>query len=211
MTGSMIGALGNHLGQKEIGTALFAKELATDGKIREGFKKLLLDNGLPLEKLDDVMQQLEPNWKEVAANLMSILGDQYAAMIAEQISAYETMRPAAMKAGFIDSLSRNLTMPERVASYARYQWFTCSAPIPLILGDSACIFETNGARRFRPLDADNSEVQRIYLPISAETLLVGVRSAMKPVVDWSLVNKSIARCSYEYFISSRQLPAESQT
>jgi len=115
-----------------------------------------------------------------------------------------------MRGGFIDSLSKNLSMEERIAMYAPYRWFTRDAPIPLLLADCVCIFETNGARRFRSLDAgDGDETQRLYVPLSAETLLVGSRLPVAPEVDWHMLNKAAARCSYEFFISARELAAGS--
>lgn len=209
-TGSLISELGKHLSQAETGKAFLASELATEGKVRDGFKSLLVENGVPPEKLDDMIQKLEPHWGQVAENMMSIFGDQYAAMVTAHVNAFETMRPAAMKGGFIDSMSRNLAMEERVALYAPYTWFTCAAPIPLILSDSTCIFETTGARRFKAIDVEKiEETRRIYLPLCSETLLVGVRGSGRPTINWSMLNKASARCSYEFFISSREIPADS--
>ena len=209
-TGSLIGELGKYLSQPEAGKAFFASELAKQGKIRDGFKARLLENGVPPEKLDFIMKELEPYWGQVAENMMSILGDQYPAQVMEQVNAFALMMPQATKGGFIDSMSRNLTMEERVAWYAAYTWFICAAPTPLILSDSTCIFETKGARRFKPLDVEKiEETQRIYLPLCSKTLLVGVRGSGRPDINWSLINKASARCSYEFFISSREIPAGS--
>jgi len=207
--GSLVADYGKQLSQTELATAFMAKELATEGKVREGFKQFLLNSGVPAEDLGTVMQQLEPEWKTIAANMITEFGDQYTAVVMEQVNAYEAIMQEATKRGFIDSMSRNLTLPGIVDAYARYHWFTCSAPTPLLLADSACIFENNGTRRFTAMDVKREDTQRIYLPIASETLLVGVKAPISPTIDWGLLNKATARCSYEFFISSRQLPADS--
>jgi hypothetical protein len=107
------------------------------------------------------------------------------------------------------SLSEDPSATERAGSYARLGWFIVEAKEPLLLGDSVCVFETAGGRRFKPLDDKGDDIRRILLPISSDRLLVGTASGACPELDFHLVTKAVIRCSYEYFISPCKLPAES--
>lgn len=114
-----------------------------------------------------------------------------------------------MKIAHNNALAENLEAKIPTAAYSKFQWFACRSTIPLILGDSVIVFETNGARRFKPYAPDITEITRIYLPLSASAILVGTLNKAKPFVDFNRVNKASARCSLEFLISSRKLPAGS--
>lgn len=202
---SMLGVIKDHLGQMDVAKAFFAKELALEGETRDSFKVLLIRCGVSTDQIDTVMVQLAPYWDQIADNIMSLMGDTYKDIMIDQVSLYKRSLPEAARSGFIDSLSRNFAFKERSRLYSAFHWHVCHSSEALILGDSICIFETTGDRRFRPLDIGEGETVRIYVPLSARVVLVGSRGRSTPIVDFRLLCKAAARCSYEFFISSQFL------
>jgi hypothetical protein len=67
-----------------------------------------------------------------------------------------------------------------------------------IARDTACLFETAGARRFKLLDDGDDRIQRIYLPLALDRILVGTPYKKSPKVDAVVLNKAIVRCSYDF-------------
>ena len=105
--------------------------------------------------------------------------------------------------------NRYLYAELRSASYAKHNWFVLRPASPVLLGDTVCLFETTGERRFKPLDDEADSIHRIYLPLASDCLLIGTPFKSCPVVDVRLLNKAIARCSYEFFVSAQALPDQS--
>jgi hypothetical protein len=93
--------------------------------------------------------------------------------------------------------------------YAPFRWFLVIPTTPIYLGDTVCLFETSGTRRFKPLNDGDDSVQRIFLPLASDRILVGTPYRKSPKVDAVVLNKAIVRCSYEYFVSANQLPLTS--
>jgi hypothetical protein len=79
----------------------------------------------------------------------------------------------------------------------------------MLLGDTVCVFEANVERRFRPVDDDDGETCRVFLPVSANRVLIGTPYRARPKLDPSRLNKAVARCSYEFFLSSVELGLDS--
>jgi len=69
-------------------------------------------------------------------------------------------------------------------------------------GDTACVFETRGKRRFKPLDDKGDDLLRVFLPLSADGVLVGTAAAACPELDVVSLNKAIVQCSDEFFVSA---------
>ncbi|ENZ9765821.1 DUF4238 domain-containing protein [Escherichia coli] len=71
---------------------------------------------------------------------------------------------------------------------------------PLILGDSIVIFEVSGERKFKPFYESNDDLKCIYIPLDSYSLLYATPNPEdKPNVDG--INKAIAQCSFDFFIS----------
>ncbi|EBO4504009.1 hypothetical protein DM935_26075, partial [Salmonella enterica] len=71
---------------------------------------------------------------------------------------------------------------------------------PLILGDSIVIFEVFGGRKFKPFYECNDDLKCIYVPLDSYSLLYATPNLEdKPNVDD--INKAIAQCSFDFFIS----------
>lgn len=196
-----------HMTDREVARAFCARELSREGALRDVLKLALLQHGV--ENLEEALGHLEPYTLQIADNIMEMLGDNYQKVIDETRAQYDDMTPEAFRAGFIDSLSRNLPMPERTKAYSELCWHVRQSPSPIILGDSVCVFETNTERRFRPIDVETDQLLRVYLPLSSQAVLVGTRPRLQPNVDVRLLNKAVARCSNEFFLSSCELPKDS--
>ncbi|HFQ3243179.1 TPA: DUF4238 domain-containing protein [Escherichia coli] len=70
----------------------------------------------------------------------------------------------------------------------------------LILGDSIVIFEVSGERKFKPFYESNDGLKCIYIPLDSYSLLYATPNPEdKPNVDG--INKAIAQCSFDFFIS----------
>lgn len=91
---------------------------------------------------------------------------------------------------------------------SRWVHRTRTTESPLVLGDTVCVFETTGTRRFKPFD-DADDVCRVFLPISGDRALVGTPYRARPKLDPSRLNKAVVRCSYEFFVSSVKLRSDS--
>ena len=113
------------------------------------------------------------------------------------------------KHAYLSSTAKNIEDPGRAECYAGLNWFVVSSSQPLILGDTVCVFETRGKRRFKPLGSAGDDLVRVYFPMSSNRLLVGASTRQVPAVDVGIVNKAAARCSFEYFVCSASLPPES--
>ena len=69
-----------------------------------------------------------------------------------------------------------------------------------ILGDSIVIFEVSGERKFKPFYESNDDLKCIYIPLDSYSLLYATPNPEdKPNVDG--INKAIAQCSFDFFIS----------
>jgi hypothetical protein len=105
-----------------------------------------------------------------------------------------------MKEGHNKVLMQNPYAEPRAREYSNLNWFVYDTESSLILGDIGCLFEVNGARRFKPISDKDDEILSIFVPISSRKLLVGTYSAIMPRIDIRALNENVARCSYEYFV-----------
>jgi hypothetical protein len=118
------------------------------------------------------------------------------------LEAHIACFPATMRTSVIEKMSEHLESTSRVASYEHFNWFLVEPERPLILGDCACLFETAGKRRFKPLDDNENPAIRVLLPISSNRLLTGVLTCEPPKLNSEDLNRTFAACSLEYFVSS---------
>jgi hypothetical protein len=184
---------------------LLARELKGDGQVRDAFKSTLLSRGLPAERLEEVMSEVDANLPEVVNEIMPLFKAGLPETLAAEIGFRRSIIPEAVRSGFIDSMSRNLNGEERIESYSKLKWFVLTPDPPIILGDTVCVFETTGERRFRPMDVGEDPAHRIYLPLSSTQVLVGTPYRSRPKVDAQILNRAVARCSFEYFVSSQEI------
>lgn len=122
------------------------------------------------------------------------------------INNVKTILPIAIKEGHIKALLKDPAPESRSLAYETLSWFVRESPIPLILGDISCFFETEEQRRFKPLNDKGDRILNVFLPISTNKLLVGTKHSNGTAVDFGSVNEAMAKCSYEYFVASTTNP-----
>ena len=116
--------------------------------------------------------------------------------------------PEAIQEAHINALAKNPDLRERSDRYRSFNWHLFVQETPLLLGDTICVFETEPHRTLRPVD-DVDAVRRVYLPVSKDRILVGTPYQASPRLEPRSLNKAIARCSYEYFVSGVELKQDS--
>lgn len=206
---AMLGQLGEHLGKQNVIEAGVRRGLEKDGDLRKMLDEKLSVNGLTNAQIDLLLTQFQPDINQALQEHITDFMPQVREIVDGHISSSRSMMPDVFKAGYIDSISRNLNAEERVVNYSRYKWFVIKTASKILLGDTACIFETTGKRRFKPLDEGSDDVRRIYLPLSTSRVLVGTPHNQQPLIDFALLNKAITRCSHEFFVASSALPQDS--
>jgi hypothetical protein len=89
----------------------------------------------------------------------------------------------------------------RADMYQGLRWFICSSNSPLILGDTGCLFEIDGSRRFKSFHDKTDIIKHIFLPIASNKILIGCQSELSKI-NFKTINEAIAKSSREFFISS---------
>lgn len=204
---SMLQTLQEHLSQEEVFHEALLRRVTREGAFRDKVRAHLISNGIALD-LDLAMAHIKPRLLEVIAEQMPSFVHDFRNHVDEYISMARSKLPDAVRTGVIDSMSRNLSALQRPEAFAKYNWFVLRTDSAILLGDTVCLFATTGERHFKPLEEPN-KVHRVYLPLANDCLLVGTPFKSAPRVDFQLLNKAVARCSYKFFVSSRALPNES--
>ena len=179
---------------------LFAKPI-----YRERLIEGLVARGATSEQASDAMELLGPRLPQLLEPAIPDMVSTVDSMMDFAKSKF----PDAIREAHIKALSKNPSARGRSDTYADFSWFILGAESPLILGDSLCLFETGGNRRFKPLDDKGDDVQRVFLPISATRMLIGTPFRKRPKLDSLRINEAVAKCSAEFFISSTQRRLES--
>lgn len=112
--------------------------------------------------------------------------------------------PALAKKTHVEILRRDLAPEARVANYCELSWSVIDAPFPMILGDVGVLFETAGARRYKPYDEKGDLLIGAYLPIANHRLLVGLRLDRPPTPSPEEIRAAYARTCREFFVGSVQ-------
>ncbi|HKO96804.1 MAG TPA: DUF4238 domain-containing protein [Pyrinomonadaceae bacterium] len=165
--------------------------------MRHELTKNLEGIAVPKAYKDFLIQLVEENAQEIVNLYMSDLQDTIEALTAQMRS----MLPKAVKDGHIKTLAEHPAPEPRAEEYRSLNWFIRETSKPLVLGDIGCLFETGGARRYKPLNDKGDKLLNIYLPLSSTKLLLGTAYSAPSLVDVGQINKATAKCSYEYFIS----------
>jgi hypothetical protein len=120
----------------------------------------------------------------------------------ELVGEIRTVLPRAIREGHIKALAKDPAPASRSQTYQGLRWFVRESSTPVILGDIACLFEINANRRFKPFNDKGDPITNIFLPLSANKLLLGTAFSSAYHVDFGIINEAIAKCSYEYFVCS---------
>lgn len=112
------------------------------------------------------------------------------------------MLKAAAKSGHIRGLSSSVVPMARVETYLPLHFQVVEIPEQtLILGDSAVFFHVAGPRNLKPILDKDDVLEAVLLPLHRGRVLVGSNGDFTQSPIW--IRESAARCSLEYFISSR--------
>ncbi|MBD2207823.1 DUF4238 domain-containing protein [Calothrix sp. FACHB-1219] len=101
----------------------------------------------------------------------------------------------------IKTLSESPNPKIRADMYQGLRWFICSSKIPLILGDTGCLFEINGSRRFKSFHDKLDKIKYVFLPITSNKILIGSHSELSEI-SFQIINEAIAKSSRKFFICS---------
>ncbi len=110
-----------------------------------------------------------------------------------------------VKQGHIKALLKHPVSEPRVEHYRTLNWYVRRANEPLILGDVGCLFELRGESRFKSLAGAKEDINRVYLPISSECMVVGTFGEL-PEVDFAAMNEAAAKSSRDFFVCSNSSP-----
>jgi hypothetical protein len=183
----------------------------------DNFKQLVVRNPkLVREELVKILKDIPvPDWQKGmllelmelhASTLMDEQKSELEKMIQSLFEEVKSILPKAFREGHIKSLAKNPVPKPRADEYRELKWFVRETSRPLILGDIGCLFEIVGERRFKPIDDKGDNIKNIVLPVSSQKLLVGTSFSFVPQIDIKVLNTAIAKCSYEYFVSSESPP-----
>jgi hypothetical protein len=131
---------------------------------------------------------------------------QYSNELNNGISDIKDKLPELIKDAHNKKLGENVVLDIKSEKYVHFNWFIFQTSKILILGDSGCIFEVMGNRRFKSIDDNNDEIINIFLPISKNQLLIGTKFRYLPVFDIKTINKALSSCSVDVYISSENSP-----
>jgi hypothetical protein len=199
----MIQQTAEGLSSAEVVNKLARRQLE-NGELKARLMIHLKSKGVPETEaknaLDQVMQDRDAILQTVAEAY-----PQLAASMRTKMELYRSVLPDGVRAAYITAISKNFDSIGFTTFYENHNWFLLDVRSLLLLGDSGCIFETDGKRRFRILPDGTDQIKRIYLPISSNRLLIGSATAYRPEVNLAEINKAVARCSFDFFVVNRQL------
>ena len=185
---------------------LLTRESALQGLVadtfREKLKLISIAQGVPEHRAKEAIALLGPHLSDLVEQNMP----DPTALVDNVISMARARFPEAMTNAHQEALSKNPTAEPRANLYAQFNWCIVITKSPVVLGDTACVFETRGKRRFKPLNDKNDDVKQILLPVASDRILVGTRNTSCPELDEPLLNKAFVRCSHEFFVSAARAP-----
>ncbi len=146
---------------------------------------------MPVERIVDAMDEDQPGYESLFEGL--------------KLKFAEEMHDIG-KQGHIKFLLKNLVSEQRVEHYRGLHWQVRRSKETLILGDVGCLFELRGETRFKSLGGTEDEIERVYLPISSDRMIVGTPLSDTPRVDFVAINEAVTKCSRDFFVCSTPSP-----
>ena len=129
----------------------------------------------------------------------------------KQILSMEQAYPAAIEKGHLNSLERSLVSESRMATLMKLDWkVICVDSQHFVLPDCLAIAGVgNKVADMQPYTMSSDvKLTVVAMPISSTQVLIGSRDDVK--VDPLLLNLEFARCSFEFFVSSKIDPHADQ-
>ena len=195
----------------------FASEFIHFLRNTESGKQLLLNNfkndpSIIKNALEKQLkgQYLPPYMKdivfEIALQSMPYFLDQYLNPLVDYFAReLPKIIPSALKDGHLRALKENSTYEVRKEKYQKLCWKVyVFEQDDLILGDCGVIFEVDSSRRFKTFWENNDKLKAVFSPISGKHLIVGTQVTEHLSLDLNKINRVIAECSREFFISGNK-------
>ncbi|MCJ7713384.1 DUF4238 domain-containing protein [Candidatus Bathyarchaeota archaeon] len=114
--------------------------------------------------------------------------------------------PDIVKKGHLKGLDKTVIPKMRIDKYSKLIWRLFYSINHYILGDFGILIEIDSPKKYTTFWTSDFELEKIYLPISKNHLLVGSKSKNEKIIDSSDLNKVIAEHALDYFISSEKRP-----
>jgi len=200
----MVGRLRGHFSQAEVLKAAARRRLAK-AELFQRLRHGLANQGLKRVEIERRILAAGPKLLALWEQTLNEGAEEIAPVLDRVMRESANALSASMRVSFIEALSRGLDNNPRVLAYRRFNWFVLPTAEFVILGDSVCVFETDGDRRFKPWDDEASPGKRILMPLAPGRLLIGTHESEVPDLDVLAVNRAFARCSLEFFVSARRL------
>lgn len=113
--------------------------------------------------------------------------------------------PSTVERAHLSALERSLVPAARVSALKALRWnvFSVHDPHYFVLPDClAVVGEDASLENLKPYSSSSiDEVFLVAMPISSKQLLIGSRDGTLP--DPGMLNQEFAKCSFEFFVSSR--------
>jgi hypothetical protein len=109
-----------------------------------------------------------------------------------------------VKQAHIKSLATSLVSAPRVEHLQTFHWFVRRTSQTLILGDVGCLFEIDS--KFKSVGGTKDNIQRIYVPISSDCVVVATVTDELPGINPLQVNEASAKVSRDYFVAHERSP-----
>jgi len=193
-------------GLEELGQAAFentgdAVGPLVDQRINnpQGIRKAAMEQldsfDIPLSMKEHIVQQLDyVNMEEI--------GELVKERMQEGLRSMEFDSKADAKKSHISLLLKDSKDHARIEEYKGLHWEIAEAE-NLILGDSICMFQTDGPRQFTILNDSGNSLLAVYLPISESKILIGKASSAFDTPTIPQIRRELARASTFLFIGFR--------
>lgn len=204
LAATMTDGIREHLSRPDVLKAA-ARRRYTKRELLDRLREELAKNGLSRVEIEKRVLSAGPQVLVVLQRKLDEFAEDAAAVVSESMRDGVKGLPTSMRTHFIEAFSRGLESNPRIEGYTRYDWFVVPVAGRLLLGDSICVFETVGRRRFKPLDDETDPGKRVLMPLATDRLLIGTNDSEPPVVSEAEVNEASVRCSLEFFVSANRL------
>lgn len=180
-------------------TNIFLSEMEKSLHDSRNFSKLkkVILNKLKSEKPNSLVQLLLSE----GSNFLDNKDSDIKKLFSDFIQTFKSQLPEAIRENHIKALAESTTPEVRANMYQGLRWFIFSSNNPFILGDTGCLFEINGSRKFKAFHDGTDKIQRVFLPIASHQILIGYDSKISKI-NTNAINEAIAKSSREFFICS---------
>lgn len=163
------------------------------------FQSALLEAGISKKLFKQITESNPEGFRELKASIARGVSS----TIYERRDAMPALIAKAIKNGHIKTLKESISPPKKASRYSNLKYSVQSYPgDDLPLGDSIILFHVAGDREFKPFLDKSDELIAVVLPLSSSQYLIG-SSCELDIARYSDLAVEVARCSFDYFISSK--------